>query len=143
MNIKVLYHSSTGNTKKLARAIAAAAGTDALPIGGEPRTINAPVDLLFIGDGIYAGKPNKDTIALIDSLDPATIKHAAVFATCGGQTKIGDILRGLLEQKGIKVIDSFTCKGQSWFFLNRHHPGREELTAASDFARKAIAKVSH
>ena len=51
MNIKVMYHSSTGNTEKLAKAIADTVNAKAEPIGSSAATISKPIDLLFIGDG--------------------------------------------------------------------------------------------
>ena len=74
MNIRVIYHSSTGNTEKLARAIADTLNVEAEPLGEDPISFSEPVDLLFIGDGIYFGKANKRTRSFIDRLDAKMIK---------------------------------------------------------------------
>ena len=47
MKIAVRYYTKTGNTKRLAEAIAEAVGVEALPIS-EP--VGEPVDLLFLGN---------------------------------------------------------------------------------------------
>jgi flavodoxin len=50
MKIAVIYHSRGGNTKIVAEAIAKAAGVSAEPIHVP---LDAPVDLLLIGGGVY------------------------------------------------------------------------------------------
>ncbi|MDL2206885.1 nitric oxide synthase [Eubacteriales bacterium OttesenSCG-928-N13] len=141
MNIRVFYHSSTGNTKKVADAIASAVGVTAEAIS-EATVMKEPVDLLFIGDGIYFGKPNKNTVRFIQSLSPDTVKHVAVFATYGGQDKIGkDIADCVLSQK-LHIVDSpFISAGQSWIFMNREHPNEADLKKAVGFAKSAISKA--
>ena len=47
MTVAVRYYTKTGNTKRLAEAIAAAVGAEALPIS-EPVTEQA--DILFLGN---------------------------------------------------------------------------------------------
>ena len=142
MNIKVMYHSSTGNTKKLAHIIADSMHTEAEPIGEASGSFTQPVDILFIGDGIYAGKPNKKTIAFIESLNPEMVKHAAVFATYGGQAKIGKDIKSLLEKQGIKMLgEPFACKGQAWFFMNRHHPDSSDVDRTKHFAESIRSKI--
>ena len=47
MNCAVRYYTKTGNTKKLAEAVARAVGVEALPIT-EP--VDEKVDVLFLGN---------------------------------------------------------------------------------------------
>lgn len=141
MNIKVVYHSMTGNTKKIAEAIGQA--VEVLPENASDFTLSTdePVDLLFIGDGIYAGKPDKSISELIDKLDKNTVKNAAVFATYGGQPSIGNTIKTLLTDKGINVIgEPFTCKGKAWIFINRKYPSDEDLKSAKAFATSIVEK---
>lgn len=141
MNIKVVYHSSTGNTKKLADAISKAVGAKAETIE-QTAVYTEPVDLLFIGDGIYFGRPKKCTSAFIQTLDPATVKNVAVFASYGGQAKIGEDLKALLTGRGLNVICApFICQGQSWIFMNRRHPNTADLNKAVQFAADAVSTV--
>lgn len=141
MNIKVLYHSSTGNTEKIANAIADALNVNAERIGGE-NEFSTPVDLLFVGDGVYFGKPNKRTVTFIERLNPNTVKNVAVFATYGGQSGIGADIRKLLQAKGLKVIgEPFTCKGKAWGFLNRKHPNVADLSMAREYAKTTLSKA--
>lgn len=141
MNIKVLYHSSTGNTEKVAKAIAQALNVTAEQIG-EDTAIQGPVDLLLIGDGIYAGKPNKHTVALIDRLTPDVVRRAAAFGTFGGQDAIGMDLTDRLKARSIDIAcPPFTCRGKSWWFMNRANPSDEDLANARAFAQKALDAV--
>ena len=142
MNIKVIYHSSTGNTEKLAREIAVTLNVQAEPLGEDPISFSEPVDLLFIGDGIYFGKANKRTRSFIERLDPKMIKNVAIFATYGGQAKIGTDIKELLQNKGIRVVDEpFTCKGQTWVFINRNYPNETDLSKVRKYVKNAVSKV--
>ncbi len=144
MNIKVFYHSTTGNTEKLARAIADVMQVEAEKIEKHNSdSFSEPVDLLFIGDGVYFGKPNKKTSSFIATLDPKVVKNVAVFASYGGQKTIGNDISKLLQAKGIRVIsEPFICKGQSWLVLNRNHPNASELSKAREYASNIYSKVN-
>ena len=65
MTIAVRYYTKTGNTKKLAEAIAQAVGAEALPIS-EP--IREPVDILFLGNSYYAFSIDPEVRAFIRGL---------------------------------------------------------------------------
>jgi flavodoxin len=140
MNISVKYHSTTGNTKKVAEAISEATGVVAGQIS-DNTTVEA-ADLLFIGDGIYAGKVNINTVNFIKTLNGDKVKNAAVFGTYGGQDKAIADMKELLKAQGINVIeDSFGCKGKAWFFFNRQHPDAQELANAKEFANNVVNKL--
>ena len=142
MNIKIVYHSSTGNTKKVAEAIAAELQLSAQEIGSAAAAICESVDLLFLGDGVYAGNPHKATISFIESLNPQMVKAAAVFATYGGQDAIGENLKQRLEEKGIQVLSApYTCRGKSFILANRKHPNQDELQGARIFAKKLAEQL--
>ena len=51
MKIAVRYYTKTGNTKRLAEAVAKAAGVEALPLSSP---IEEPVDILFLGNSYFA-----------------------------------------------------------------------------------------
>ena len=142
MVIKVMYHSATGNTRKIAEAIAQELGIEAEKIGKEQAPISEPIDLLFLGDGIYAGKPGKETISFIEQLTPEVVKNAAVFATYGGQNVIGDRIAALLKDKGLSIAgEPFTCKGKCWFFINRKRPNESDLEMSRQFARSIVSII--
>ena len=77
MKTQVRYFSQTGNTKRLADAIAAAADTQAL-------TIDTPIaektDLLFLGAAVYWAGIDRRVKDFIASLDPKKVGRVAIFS---------------------------------------------------------------
>lgn len=141
MNVKVLYHSTTGNTKKIANAIASELGVKAEPIASA--SVTGQIDLLFLGDGVYFGKPNKETAAFIELLNAETAKNVAVFATYGGQAAIGETLKKQLQAKNLHVVGKpFTCKGKAWGLMNRNHPNETDLRESRRFAKAIVSSIT-
>jgi flavodoxin len=139
MKVKVVYHSKTGNTKKVAEAIAKAVGTTAVQITDKINFDSA--DLLFIGDGVYGAKPSKVTVEFIKTLNADKVKNVAVFGTYGGQKKAIIGMKELLKSQGVNVAEeSFGCKGKSWGILNRKHPDVNDLEAAQQFAKRIAGR---
>ncbi len=135
MNIAVRYLSRGGNTKKVAEAIAKAAGVEALDCASP---VTEPIDILFIGGAYYAFNVDEKLIAYIDALDPKLIGAAAVFGTSSLMRGITKKIAGLLRKKGVRVIsESYYCKckmskGEA------PHPNEQELREAEAFAERAI-----
>jgi flavodoxin len=141
MKITVVYHSQTGNTKKLAEAMADTLGIKALSVAEAGKLQG--VDLLFLGDGVYMGGMAHEMRAFIESLDGKEIKAAAVFGTFGGQRTAIEGMKKALASRGIAVVkESFGCKGQCWFFINRKQPNAEQLNEAQDFVRRTVAATT-
>ena len=65
MTYAVRYYTKTGNTKKLAQAVADELGVEALPIS-EP--IKEHVDLLFLGNSYYVFTIDPEVKAFVGSL---------------------------------------------------------------------------
>ena len=142
MKIKVMYHSMTGNTKKVAEAIAAAVGIVAEKVQGA-ETFSESIDLLFVGDGIYAGGMSRKTKAFLQGLESGWVKHAAVFGTYGGEDTVITAMKALLKEKGIAVCEErFVCVGQAFFVANKNRPNQEDLDNAADFAKRIVQMVS-
>ena len=72
MKVAVRYYTKTGNTEKLAKAVADAVGAEALPIS-EP--IDEPVDLLFLGNSYYAFSIDPEVRDYVRSLDSSKVKR--------------------------------------------------------------------
>jgi flavodoxin len=140
MKTKVMYHSRSGNTKKVADAIAQALGQTAEAVPPDYPLEN--VGLLFLGAGVYAGKADKKIIEFIESLNTSRVKNVALFGTSAGQDNHLNSMRDLLKAKGINVVeDTYTCKGQFLFFINRKRPNAEDLTKAQEFAKAVYEKL--
>ena len=99
--IAVRYQSRGGNTKTVAEAIAKVAGVKAEPI--EVQLIE-PVDILFVGGGVYAWDIDKSLNAYLQNLTPENVKSVAAFSTAGGMDKTGRIAE-VVKSRGINVCD--------------------------------------
>jgi len=141
MNVRVAYFSSTGNTRKVAEAIAKAAGCPVSPIDAFPDGMEA-IDLLFLGAAVYATHDHGIHASMkrfIAELEPDKIKIVALFSTGFIQSEAISMMRRLLETRGIKVAaDSFFCLGRFALF-NMGHPNAKELGAAAEFTEKLLA----
>ena len=130
---EVIYCSRTGNTKKVAQAIASELGVEAKDI------INNPVisegSLVFIGTGNYGGKPIKPIVEFV-AKNKLKLNKISLFGTSASGTG-GEVvkLERLLAQSGLGVLTRFHCTGKFLFF-RRHSPTDKELTSARDFARQ-------
>jgi len=140
MGIAVTYYSKNGSSKRLAEAIADAAGCTATDIS----TIKLPeaVDLLFIGGAIYGGKLDISLQQFISSLDPEKVRRAVVFSTFAFGETANEKTKALLKEQKIQVDDKcFTCKGKFLFF-NRKRPNSADIDAAKQFAKSIINSKS-
>ena len=99
MKISVRYQSRNGNTKAVAEAIADAAGTEAQSIDNP---IKEPVDVLFVGGGVYMWDVDKSLRDFLTNLNPDTVKSAAIFST-GGSFSCTHKIAEVLNAKGINV----------------------------------------
>lgn len=135
MNIKVVYHSSTGNTRKLAEAIAEAMSCRAEELDQNDILLSSAVDLMFIGDGTYYGHPDANTVLFISSLNPSIVKKVALFTTCGDKSSIGESLKGLVVQQGLSLVgEPFVCKGEAWGRINKRRPNKTDVENAQEYA---------
>lgn len=141
MEVRVLYHSITGNTRKIAEAIADEVGVVAESIiHGSCEFI---ADVLFLGDGNYVSNIHKNTRKLICSLENKDIKNIAVFGTYGGKNNAKVKMIELIKKSGLNVLDeSFFCKGKAWGVANRNKPDKDDIEGAKEFAREVIRKIS-
>lgn len=137
MNIRVVYQSGyKGNTMKVAKAIAETLNIRAERIGKEKIEFHEPVDLLFVGSGVFSDKPRKKASELIKRLDPRVVKNAAAFGTYGHHSEIGEQIKELLLEQGINVLgEPFVCKGAAVGTDNKGHPNAADLENAKAFAR--------
>ncbi len=136
MKAKVVYFSLTGNTKKVAEAIAGAAGCRAE--SAEKAEVNEVIDVLFIGAAVYATHDhnvNPEIRNFINRVKNGNVKKVVVFGTYAFGSSI-EKLAQIARDKGLSVAEeNFTCKGK-FFFFNRKAPGAEDLEKARAFAKR-------
>jgi flavodoxin len=102
----VLYFSRTGNTKRLAEAIAQQTNAPIFSItSSEPNIVEA-YDTIILGTPVEGSSPAKETRAFVERLPLAQGKKAIVFCTCRmfGNARTMRILEKKLAEKGYKPI---------------------------------------
>jgi flavodoxin len=138
MNIEVRYFSRSGQTKKVAEAIARAVGVSAKDCA---TSLPAEVDLLFLGGAMYWGGIDKRLKTFVAQLTPATVKRIVVFSTSSIKAESAEDLETLARERGIAVSGrSFHCWGE-FALLHKNHPDDKDLKEAADFAFREASSV--
>jgi len=134
MKTAVIYATLTGHSKKIAKAIAKEFDTE--PINIKTAYVLKDIDLLFVVGGIYKGKSLNKMIAYIHSLDENAVKKAVMITSCATKETKQILLRELLTNNNVEVLeDEYICRG-SFLFLGLGHPNQKEIAGAVDFAKK-------
>lgn len=136
MNIAVRYFTRSGNTEKLAQAVAKAAGAEALNLSAP---LESKADILFLGCSYYAFDmdPSVKTF-LTDNKDK--IGKVAVFGTSAMMKSMKKPMKRALAPLGIALAeDEFHCRGE-FHFANKGRPNEEDLLAAQAFVQKVLSK---
>lgn len=135
MKIAIRYYTQTGNTKKLAEAIAAELGLEVKPVSVP---LEETTDLVFLCNSVYwAGIDKrvkqfvKDNAGKIGAL--VNVSTAAMIESTYGQMK------KVAADAGVKLCEKeFHCRGK-FTALHAGHPDDADLKAAREFARSVIA----
>ena len=136
MKYAVRYYTKTGNTKKLAVAIAEALGVEALPIS-EP--VREPVDILFLGNSYYAFSIDPEVRDFIRALDKGKVGRIANFGSAAMLNSTWKKVKAEAEKAGIPMVEKeFHCRGE-FKGLHKGRPNEADLKAAAAFAR-SLAK---
>ena len=136
MNIAVRYYTKTGNTKRLAEAVANAVGVEALPIS-EP--VAEPVDILFLGNSYYAFSIDPEVREFVASLDKEKVGKIVNFGSAAMLNSTFKKVKAEADKVGIPMDErEFHCKGE-FKGLHKGRPNEDDLSAATEFA-KAIVK---
>lgn len=135
MKAKVAYYTKSGNTKKIADAIASEVGCVAQNMG---QSINEEFDVLFLGASVYKFGIDKEVVKFIDTLDSSKIGKVVIFSTSAmsdsGYPKLVDIL----SKRGFHVSNQhFYCRGQ-FMFANKNRPNQDDVNNAKQFARTIV-----
>ncbi len=137
MNIAVRYYTKTGNTKKLAEAVAKAVGTEALPISVP---VDKPADILFLGNSYYAFSINPEVRNFIRSLDKNKIGRIVNFGSAAMLNSTWKKVKAEADKAGI-VMDEreFHCRGE-FKGVHKGRPNEEDCAAAAAFAKSVAGK---
>lgn len=134
MKIEIRYFTKTGNTKKLAEAIAQELNIEAQELSAP---LSEKTDILFLCNSVYwAGADssvkkfiaeNKGKIGLL-----VNVSTAAMIESTYAQIK------KIAEKEGVKLSDKeFHCRGK-FTALHSGHPDEADIADVKAFARKVI-----
>ena len=132
MKFAVRYYSKTGNTKRLAEAVAKALGVPALPVS-EP--VAEPVDILLLGNSYYAFTIDPEVRAFVRSLDKNMVGRIANFGTAAMMNSTWKKVRAEAAKVGIPMAETeFHCRGE-FKGANKGRPNSDDLAAAAAWAK--------
>jgi len=135
MKIAVRYYTKTGNTKRLAEAIAKAVGVEALPIS---TPVTEPVDVLFLGNSYYAFTIDPEVRQFVESLDKKKVGKIVNFGSAAMMNSTWKKVRAAADKAGIPMDErEFHCKGE-FKGIHKGKPDEADLQAAAAFAKKIV-----
>ena len=138
MKTEIRYFTRTGNTQKLAEAIAQAVQCKAQSI---PAPLAGYTNVLFLGASVYGGGISAEMKEYIRSLDKSQIGMVAVFSTSALVQRAFPQIKKELEKEGIAVCpQDFYCRGQ-FTALHRGRPNGKDLESAKRFASDILKQA--
>ena len=135
MKAAVRYYTKTGNTKRMAEAIAKVLGTEALPLSAP---VEERVDLLFLGNSYYAFSIDPEVRDFIRTLDKDKVGKIVNFGSAAMLNSTWKKVKAEADKAGIPMeAREFHCKGE-FKGLHKGRPNAEDLEAAAAFAREIV-----
>ena len=135
MKIAVRYYTKTGNTKRLAEAVAKAVGAEAQPISVP---VAEQVDILFLGNSYYAFSIDPEVRQFVASLDPKKVGKIVNFGSAAMMNSTWKKVKAVADRAGIPMDErEFHCKGE-FKGLHKGKPDESDLKAAAEFAAKIV-----
>lgn len=133
MTYAVRYYTKTGNTKKLAEAIAKELGVEALPISVP---VKDAVDYLFLGNSYYAFTIDPEVKAFVASLDKEKVGKIVNFGSAAMLNSTYKKVKGVADKVGIPMDEKeFHCRGE-FKGIHKGRPDENDIAAAVRFAKQ-------
>ena len=135
MKIAVRYYTKTGNTKRLAEAIAKAVGVEALPIS---TPVTEPVDVLFLGNSYYAFSIDPEVRKFVQGLDKKLVGKIVNFGSAAMLNSTYKKVKAEADKVGIPMDErEFHCKGE-FKGIHKGKPDEADMKRVAEFAKKVI-----
>ncbi|MEM2866330.1 MAG: flavodoxin family protein [Candidatus Hadarchaeales archaeon] len=134
MPAAVIYYSETGNTKKIAEAIARGTKARCEPVEKGGEAVKG-ADLLFVGTPVHSFGPSRPILEFLRKTDWSG-KRVALFCTYAGLGNRRTLrkMRKEVEKRGGKVVGEFWCKGR-FKFMRKGKPDAEDERRAEEFGK--------
>ena len=135
MKIAVRYYTKTGNTKRLAEAVAGAVGAEALPLSA---AIEEPVDILFLGNSYYAFSIDPEVRDFLRSLDKSKVGKIVNFGSAAMLNSTWKKVKAEADKAGIPMDErEFHCRGE-FKGLHKGRPNEDDLKEAAAFPKAVV-----
>ena len=132
MTYAVRYYTKTGNTRRLAEAIAKELGVEAHPL---EIPITEKVDLLFLGNSYYAFSIDPEVRRFISVLDKNKVGRIVNFGSAAMLNSTFKKVKAEAEKVGIPMYEKeFHCKGE-FKGIHKGRPNDADIAAAVEFAK--------
>jgi flavodoxin len=133
MTYAVRYYTKTGNTKRLAEAVAKELGVEALPIS-EP--VKEKVDILFLGNSYYAFNIDPQVRDFVKGLDKEKVGKIVNFGSAALLNSTYKKVKAEADKVGIPMDEKeFHCKGE-FKGIHKGRPNEEDVKAAVEFVKQ-------
>ena len=135
MKVAVRYYTKTGNTKRLAEAVANAVGVEALPVSVP---VEEAVDILFLGNSYYAFSIDPEVRSFIKGLDKNKVGKIVNFGSAAMLNSTYKKVKAEADKVGVPMDErEFHCKGE-FKGVHKGKPDEKDLKAAAEFAGKIM-----
>ena len=135
MKIAVRYYTKTGNTKRLAQAVANAVNVQAEPISVP---VDEPVDILFLGNSYYAFNIDPEIRNFIQSLDKEKVGRIVNFGSAAMLNSTWKKVKAEADKAGVPMdTREFHCRGE-FKGLHKGRPNEADMEAAAAFAQSFL-----
>ncbi len=134
MNVAVRFYTRSGNTEKLANAIA-----EAISIKAENVSVPlaSKVDILFLGCSYYAFDVDENIKKFIQE-NKNKIGKIVCFGTSAMMKSVYKPMKKVAEENGVEIEkEDFHCHG-SFGPLHKGRPNADDLNNAKEFAKKIL-----
>lgn len=137
MTVAVRYYTKTGNTKRLAEAVAGAVGVRALPID---QPLTEKVDVLFLGNSYYAFSIDPAVRDFVKGLKKEMVGKIVNFGSAAMLNSTYKKVKAEADRVGIPMDErEFHCKGE-FKGIHKGKPDESDLKDAAAFARKIVGQ---
>lgn len=136
MKVEVRYFTRSGNTKKLANAIAEAVGVEAQDVSVP---LEEKTEILFLGSSVYAAGVD-DAVKHFIAENKDKIGKLYNFSTAALISSTYKQVQKLAAENGIDMADEeFHCRG-SFAVMHKGRPNAQDLNNAAEFAEKIVER---
>ena len=132
MNYAVRYYTKTGNTKRLAEAVAKELGVEALSISAP---VDEKVDYLFLGNSYYAFNIDPEVRAFVASLDKNKVGKIVNFGSAAMLNSTYKKVKEAADKVGILMDEKeFHCRGE-FKGIHKGRPNENDIAEIVKFVQ--------